>query len=403
MVNPDRFVLVLLLLLFLPGIDAREERRDPETGRIRVLYCGDTARASYAMLVDPVIQPTFVPSACLTEGEQLNRFLRLYLSRTYNQFISDYDLINLGDQQVDHFPAKYLMWFSDSVTDEGLGLSMTGGIGGFGGDAPRGIGSWEHTPVGDVLPVENMDTTSFWNSYRLVITDPEHETIKPLPWDTAPPLHGLSIVQLKQGAKDLTRSNLPDAHPVMICWDVGRGRTYGFTSCLGGGWGYDFIKWDYYLDFVDGYVYYTAGIPVPQDLSLVHSIRGNLLQFRVSRTMMYTLFDFVDKIGGNTARLEKDLASIDGVISGAEKAYIEQDYESALTGTRDALADLGRLDRDAMELKDRTMLWTYMIEWLSVGGVSGIVGWIVYEVMIRRRLYRDVGTTRFGEPRWKGD
>lgn len=394
-------VAIALALVLIPTAVAREERRDPESGRVRVLYCGDTSRASYAMLVDPMILPTFVPSACLTKGEELNRFMRLYMSRTYEQFIGQYDLINLGDQQVDHFPPKYLHWFADGVANEGMGLCMTGGIGGFGGEQSMGISSWEPTPVGDVLPARNMQTKTLWRSYKLAVLDPDHPTMKPLPWKTVPLLHGLGIVETKQGANALAQADLPEGHPVMIWWDVGRGRSYGFTSCLGGGWGYDFIKWEYYMDYVDGYLYFAAGVDVPQDLSLVHGIRSNLKQYKISKAMMFSLLDFVDKMGANTGRLEQRISEIDGIIADAEAAYVHQDYDESLADTKEALDSLDALDREAMELKDRTMLWTYIIEWFSVGGVSGLVGWLVYELMVRRRLYREVESTRLGAGTWK--
>jgi len=398
-----RLIAALILAeLLIASASARQPRRDPVTGRVRVLYCGDTARASYAMLVDPMILPTFVPSACLTKGEELNRFMRLYMSRTYDQFVKSYDLVNLGDQQVDHFPPKYLRWFADGVRDQGMGLSMTGGIGGFGGEESSGIGSWEPTPVGEVLPAHKMETKTLWRSYKLVILKPNHPTMKPLPWKTAPPLHGLDIVETRQGASTLAQAGLREGYPVMIWWDIGQGRAYGFTSCLGGGWGYDFIKWQYYMDFVDGFLYFTAGLTVPQDLSIIHAVRNNIMQYKVSKSMMFSLLDFVDDMGGKTQKLEQRVSDIDHLVADAESAYIEQNYQDSLSKTREALAGLDRLDREAMELKDQTLLWTYVIEWLSVSGVSGLVGWIVYELMIRRRLYRGVESTRLGAGMWKG-
>lgn len=394
-------IILALLQIVAPVAAAREERRDPESGRVRVLYCGDTTRASYAMLVDPVILPTFVPSACLTRGEELNRFMRLYMSRTYDQFVGDYDLVNLGDQQVDHFPPKYLNWFADGVRNMGMGLSMTGGIGGFGGEQSMGIGSWEPTQVGEVLPTQNMQTATLWRSFKLDVLDPDHPTMKPLPWRSAPLLHGLGIVEAKQGARILAGADLPEGYPVMVWWDVGNGRSYGFTSCLGGGWGYDFIKWEYYMDYVVGFLYFTAGLDVPQDLSLVHAIRTNLKQYRVSKAMMFSLLDFIDKMGANTGRLEHQISQLDDTVARAGSAYIQQDYEESLAKTKDALDGLNGLDREAMKLKDRTMLWTYLIEWFSVGGASGLIGWLVYELMIRRRLYREVDTTRLGVGMWK--
>jgi hypothetical protein len=50
---------------------------------------------------------------------------------------------------------------------------------------------------------------------------------------------------------------------------------------------------------------------------------------------------------------------------------------------------------EAVNAKDRALLWVYIIEWLTVLGTSAIVGTILWSLMIRRRLYRQVATTRF--------
>ena len=48
----------------------------------------------------------------------------------------------------------------------------------------------------------------------------------------------------------------------------------------------------------------------------------------------------------------------------------------------------------ATRIKERTLLWVYVVEWLSVTGVSLFSGLIVWTLMVRRRLYREVGETR---------
>jgi hypothetical protein len=49
----------------------------------------------------------------------------------------------------------------------------------------------------------------------------------------------------------------------------------------------------------------------------------------------------------------------------------------------------------AIEVKNRALFWVYVVEWLAVTGTSMITGFILWTIMVRRRLYRMVKTTRF--------
>jgi hypothetical protein len=47
-----------------------------------------------------------------------------------------------------------------------------------------------------------------------------------------------------------------------------------------------------------------------------------------------------------------------------------------------------------IKLKNRALFIVYVSEWLVVTGTLIISGVVVYEVMVRRRVYREVATTR---------
>jgi dolichyl-phosphate-mannose--protein O-mannosyl transferase len=48
----------------------------------------------------------------------------------------------------------------------------------------------------------------------------------------------------------------------------------------------------------------------------------------------------------------------------------------------------------AMELKDRSFMWIYISEWLAVTGTLFVTGFLVWTLMVRRRLYRDISVTK---------
>jgi hypothetical protein len=47
-----------------------------------------------------------------------------------------------------------------------------------------------------------------------------------------------------------------------------------------------------------------------------------------------------------------------------------------------------------MRMKDQVMVWIYVIEWATVTATFAIGVYGVWTLMVRRRLYRDVGRTR---------
>jgi hypothetical protein len=60
-----------------------------------------------------------------------------------------------------------------------------------------------------------------------------------------------------------------------------------------------------------------------------------------------------------------------------------------------ALGDLRKATAKVMQMKDQAMLWIYLIEWTVVTATFAIGGVVLWSLMVRRRLYREVGETKF--------
>jgi hypothetical protein len=46
-------------------------------------------------------------------------------------------------------------------------------------------------------------------------------------------------------------------------------------------------------------------------------------------------------------------------------------------------------------VKNRALLWVYMIDWLVTSAALFISGYVLWTLMVRRRLYREAKGTRF--------
>ena len=84
-------------------------------------------------------------------------------------------------------------------------------------------------------------------------------------------------------------------------------------------------------------------------------------------------------------------------MAGARAVYIELRFDEVLEAYHKIRRTLDDLEEQAIELKERTLLWVYVIEWLVVSGTSLAAGFILWSVMVRRRLYREIGVTRLIE------
>jgi uncharacterized membrane protein len=399
-------LLSALLLVSLSQVAGMTDRRDPSTGQIRVLNTGadavpGTASPLVILFVDPLISAQTVPlySGIFPTGET-DRFMRIYMPRTEARMKSDFDLIMISDATVDNFPSKYFPWMISSVLEEGLGFFTTGGAAMYGGR--DSYISWDTTTIVEIFavafePLQIYDCGVSGNKPPVFIRPAAEENpfVTSLPWETCPPInYMIHIVETKQGATTLLEMDVPQGHPILSYWDVGEGRA---TNLIPDWYPWriePFQEWAYYIDLAGNLIYFSAGVEVPQDLELVHRVRFGLGSYYERRTILLSVLAFVEKFGANVNAVEARLAGLDSEFKRAQGLYRDQEWEAAGEVLDAIRSDIQVLDGDAIKLKERALLWIYVIEWLSVASTLSISLFAVWTLMVRRRLYGEVGTTR---------
>ena len=153
--------------------------------------------------------------------------------------------------------------------------------------------------------------------------------------------------------------------------------------------------WEYYPDYLVNMVYLVAGIPIPQDVQLVHLVRQELASYSSQRSVTMSMLEFAEKFGANIAKLEGRLAEINGEKAEADDLYLNQDYEGVLSKMAQIKQELMEINEQAVKLKDQALFWVYVIEWFAVTATMLIAGFVLWSLMIRRRVYREVKATRF--------
>jgi hypothetical protein len=115
------------------------------------------------------------------------------------------------------------------------------------------------------------------------------------------------------------------------------------------------------------------------------------------KTFLYSLMDFIEKFGARTASVEERILIADAEKAVADRHYMQVELDQALIAIQAALDEIREADGVAARMKDSALFQVYLIEWLAVTGVSLLAGSSVYALMIRRRAYREIRTTRFRE------
>lgn len=391
-------VLAVILVMILQPVCNGIPREDPETGRLRVLFIGTAfwgTSPGRILLLDPKLDPTLVPIITVWyTDEQNRRYMRLYMPRSYEHLMSNEDLIHLAGCDAVMITPNWQNWFSRAVEEEGLALLMTDGHRGFGGAAAQKA-EWKGTRIEqEVLPVLVYTSEFVEGPIKLRVLEEDNPLMQSLPWSTAPPLNRLNKLTEKQGAVKLADDG-GEGHPVIAYWDLGEGRSAIFATDLHGHYAPRWVNdWPYWHDFVLNLIYYSCGAEVPGDPDMMHLIRDSFFEYSSRIALLRDMMGFIEKFGANPGVLGDELITVEESKGEADRLYLEQDYSETLERLNSVIESLKELESRAVTLKERALQWIYIIEWLVVSGASMGVGVVVWTLMIRRRLYREIPTTK---------
>ena len=399
---------IIILLLIIAGVHGASNL-DPR--KVGVLYTGDPypgvtpyiSMKEDAFVVVTPVQGSRQHYAGIT-WEDIHKSLRVYMPRTYPDYIANYDVMILSDTNKRIFTDAQHYWLRDGVIDEGMGLLMVGGYESFG--AGFGHPDWSNSLVESVLPVtvpiggEDWISTEYQRGIYITTEGFENEFVKSLPYDPTPDYlrSGTdgNIVVKKEGATVLARwtSGKYDDPPCYTTWDIGEGRTYAMCHDWTPGGGWLMSRWDYYRDYNVNLMLYLAGMELSSDYQVVHKYRENIHKLAIGKSTLFSLIEFVESFGGNSREIDEEITFLEEMVADSKEDYLDHEFEIALGKSETAIGKLKEVEELALRVKDEALFWVYLIEWLSVSGMSMISGVVLWTLMVRRRLYREVGVTR---------
>jgi uncharacterized membrane protein len=387
-------VFLLLTLSLGPGTG----REDPETSRLRVLFIGTAfwgTSPGRILLMDPKIDPTLVPIITVWYTDEENaRYMRLYMPKNYGDLVDNQDLVHLAGCDAVMITPRWQTDMARAAKEGGLGVMMTDGHRGFGGSTAQKA-EWQGSTIEQqVLPVLVYTDQFVDGPLKVRVLAENDPLMKSLPFARAPPLTRLNKLTAKEGASVLADDGAK-GFPVVAHWEIGAGRSTIFATDLHGSYAPLWVNdWPYWHDFVLNLIYYACGADVPEDPEVMHAIRDAFFEYSTRIALLRDMIGFIEDFGANPSAIEDELSLIGEEKARADRLYLEQNYAATLGDMVQILERTSDVEKMAVRLKDRALQWVYMIEWLVVSGTSMAVGVVVWTLMISRRYYREIGTTR---------
>ena len=350
-----------------------------------------------------MVSCTMVP--CRAVGTSLStqdaqKYIRLYFPRTSEQ-VRSFGFIILTAVEYDLLSPKQDRWMYDAIR-EGTGGVNDGSVFSIVGTI---ISAWANSLTSKAFP-NNADAVadkgggrSGLLSFRVTINrdfrDPVLTLFLSYGVENAPCQGCSNMVIPREGAGTLAwqHGNFPTRRPYIAVWDYEKGRTYTCGSFIPGGW-FNYPDNPYSAEILINMIFYSTKRKLIQDVEVFHVARSSVMQFSMRMAILVSLKDFIDNFGANTQVIEDQIGELDTLYQKGVQHYTNLEFLECEQYMDSVLRQFSEAEKIAMKLKDSALFWVHLIEWLVVSSALSISGFILWTLMVRRKLYRVARTTR---------
>jgi hypothetical protein len=188
--------------------------------------------------------------------------------------------------------------------------------------------------------------------------------------------------------------------PYIAVWEYGSGRTLTMGQGVGVGWlGYPTNPQQnqYAPDMLMNMIFWLTHRKLIEDIDVYHRLKANFAEYNSRLLILISLMNFIDKFGANTQKIQDQINQQEELYNQASQLYLDQEYVECEDAILKALKRFTQVEEIAKKEKDQALLWVYVIEWLVSASTFFISGFILWTLMVRRRLYKTVQATRLKE------
>jgi len=384
--------------------------------RVSVLLTGRIGLPEYPLprwfLSEPLVDLLQVPSrdelGYLGGEEEMKRFIRIYFPRNYER-LREYDFFLLDSVNIWHFEDQQVIWMRDAIAEGSAGWNTC---------SVMSISSQRYMPwcesvlqeafPNDAPAVCSRSAVGYQNTFFSMrinrdFPEPVLTPFIPLGVEDVRGSQTSWVIIPRQGAVTMAHfvGNYPpvlgDA-PFIITWDYGEGRS--LTTGAMSWWSRHNDPAEtpnpYGFDVMMNMIFYATRNELVGDVLVYHQARNSLLAFNDRLGILVSLIEFVDRIGADTRGIYRRADDLSERVEDARASYLDQDFDAVEEEMREIFEEMADAEDEAIRIKNRAFIWIYLIEWVTVSATAVLSGVIIWALMIRRRLYRQVKATRLG-------
>lgn len=395
-------ILMLVWLVLLGPIEGAD--------RIRALLIGDfTGSTDLEALFkeEPLIEFLSVPCRQGRVKGDLKvqmKYIRQYFPRSYEE-MGDFDYIMLITTSYDYLSDKQDRWIHDRIAD---------GAGGFNDQSVLSAShsqihtAWANSMAQKAFPNDApavvagglIDYTT--GAYYGVVVDrdfPDPVLTPYVPFGVEQHLGYVGrfvIARQSAGVMAYQTGNFigHDKVPFLVVWDYGEGRTVTCGGALSEEENWFGSHNPYGPDMLINIILYSTRRGLIEDVEVFHRIKGVFRDFGERMELLSSLVEFIDRFGANTDKVSDRMIGLREARQQAENWYLEGSFAESENLMRDASEEFSRVESLAKRVKNGALMWVYIIEWLVTTSVLFLSGFILWTLMIRRSLYKEMGSTR---------
>ncbi len=383
----------ILAVLFC--INAAIVQGSPERINCFVIGSVDPTRCPFTgfFIQDPLFKYSVEPVPVDMGDREKRKIDRIYFPRTRNALVESYQFFVFSDARIQHYTSRQFRDIDYAFREAGIpSLSSFG---------PGWIHAFEPTIMYDLMPISEYDFY-FHQSWKVRFVRNRNPVFLPFIDLGMEKVTGDAYAKMKprQGAK-IWAYMQPVDFPWLVSWEP-----YGSNPGLTWVCGDEFNRqwWSttpnsrgenpYAIDMATNLILYSLGRPMITDIHARREARSLIYSFQKEKSLVLSMMDWAYRFGANTVTLSEKLGDLEGDVTRATAYYLQQDYATSVD-TMDSLSNqVAEITSDAVALKDEAMFWVYVSEWLAITSAAIMSGTILWTLMIRRRAYREVSSTR---------
>ncbi len=407
-----RSILVISAILLVAIIPAAGENRSL---KIRVLGSGQVGGMNVLnrwFTAEPSTDALIIPTREYGDvtPEVIRRLMRLYFPRTESDLLS-YDFFFLACVDMGFFSGRQQMWVRNALDNFPKGGINTRSVQGKYDTEWRDSMLSEPFP-NDVVAVLSDEHYQHGKTGPIVIADrdvpsimsPFKQRLEPIfrAYTDAGPIL-ITIPKPGSVVLSYTRNRAGIGYPIpgelahVFYWRWNRSTTFTFRDMVTSPFWHEGGASEpnvYALDIIANIVWFCAGRDLPEDPFRVHEYRMDLYNFGLRRSLLISLLEFAERFGALPTREYKELEGVEAIVAESSQSYLANEYDAAHDRLNVALAELDDLEKVSMRLKDKTLFWVYVVEWSITTATLLLAGVVLWALMVRRAVYREVRATR---------